>query len=123
MFPTEAERLRAILLAQGRVSPLLNLGSSTGHFRTVTKPHIEAGLFAPLRRSGIAIVHSDLKQADGPAALAALFTRCAVLIAEELTAGSFADRLKAEGTPLWRALGSTLLWLLAAPVRPRSAAA
>lgn len=65
MFEAEAIRLREILLAQGDISPLLNLGSSTGEFRERTKPHIERALFAPLRAAGIAIVHSDLKQADG----------------------------------------------------------
>jgi hypothetical protein len=44
---------------------LLNLGSSTGEFRERTKPHIERELFAPLRATGVAVFHSDLKQADG----------------------------------------------------------
>lgn len=65
MFEGEAIRLREILLAQEGVSPLLNLGSSTGHFRTVDKPHIERELFAPLRAAGVEIVHSDLKAAEG----------------------------------------------------------
>lgn len=65
MFEAEAIRLREILLAQGEVSPLLNLGSSTGVFREVNKPHIERELFAPLRAAGVEIFHSDLKQADG----------------------------------------------------------
>jgi SAM-dependent methyltransferase len=65
MFESEAVRLREILLAQQGVSPLLNLGSSTGDFRTVAKPHIERELFAPLRAAGIEVVHSDLKQAEG----------------------------------------------------------
>ena len=65
MFEAEAIRLREILLAEGEVSPLLNLGSSTGAFRAQAKPHIERQLFAPLRAAGVEIVHSDLKQADG----------------------------------------------------------
>jgi hypothetical protein len=65
MFESEAIRLREILLGQGRVSPLLNLGSSDARFRTQTKPHIEAELFAPLRAAGIALVHSDLKTGEG----------------------------------------------------------
>ena len=65
MFEAEAIRLREILLAQGDVSPLLNLGSSTRAFREQAKPHIERELFAPLRAAGVAIFHSDLKQADG----------------------------------------------------------
>ncbi|HYD13063.1 MAG TPA: hypothetical protein VEC11_09465 [Allosphingosinicella sp.] len=65
MFEAEAIRLREILLAQGEISPLLNLGSSTGAFRVQTKPHIERELFAPLRNAGVAVFHSDLKQAEG----------------------------------------------------------
>lgn len=65
MFDREAARLRDILLAQRAVSPLLNLGSSTRAFREAAKPHIQAELFGPLEASGIGIVHSDLKQADG----------------------------------------------------------
>ena len=65
MFEAEAIRLREILLAQGEVSPLLNLGSSTRFFREQAKPHIERELFAPLRAAGVAVFHSDLKQADG----------------------------------------------------------
>ena len=65
MFEAEAIRLREILLAQGEVSPLLNLGSSTREFREQAKPHIERELFAPLRAAGVTVFHSDLKQADG----------------------------------------------------------
>jgi len=65
MFEAEAIRLREILLAQGEISPLLNLGSSTRAFRERTKPHIERELFAPLRAAGVEIVHSDVKRADG----------------------------------------------------------
>ncbi len=65
MFEAEAIRLREILLARDDVSPLLNLGSSSRAFREQAKPHIERELFAPLRAAGVAICHSDLKQADG----------------------------------------------------------
>ena len=65
MFEAEAARLCDILLAQGEVSPLLNLGSSTGAFRKSSKPHIEARLFAPLRAAGIAVTHCDLKEGEG----------------------------------------------------------
>ena len=65
MFEAEAIRLRDILLAQGEISPLLNLGSSTRAFRETVKPHIERALFAPLRAAGVSVFHSDLKQADG----------------------------------------------------------
>lgn len=65
MFQAEAVRLRGILLDLEGVSPLLNLGSSTRHFREVIKPHIERELFGPLREAGVKVVHSDLKEADG----------------------------------------------------------
>ena len=65
MFEDEAGRLCAILLAQENVSPVLNLGSSSRAFREQAKPHIDAGLFRPLREAGIEVVHSDLKAADG----------------------------------------------------------
>src|SRR4051812_35141466 len=65
MFEAEAIRIREILLAQGAVSPLLNLGSSTGDFRRAAKPHIERQLFAPLAEAGGIVVHSDLKAGEG----------------------------------------------------------
>lgn len=65
MFASEAERLREILLARQGVTPLLNLGSSTGHFRRVEKPHIQTELFDPLDAAGVAVFHADLKAAEG----------------------------------------------------------
>lgn len=65
MLEAEAIRLREILLGCEGVSPLLNLGSSTRHFRECDKPHIERELFGPLAAAGIDIFHSDLKHADG----------------------------------------------------------
>jgi SAM-dependent methyltransferase len=84
MFDAEAARLREILLERRAVSPLLNLGSSTRAFRETEKPHIQRELFAPLEAAGIAVVHSDLKRAEGvdvagdildPAVLAGLKAR------------------------------------------------
>lgn len=65
MFEAEAVRLREILLSREGVSPLLNLGSSTGPFRETAKPHIQRELFGPLQAAGVAVFHSDLKQGDG----------------------------------------------------------
>jgi hypothetical protein len=65
VFQAEAARLRDILLGRQDVSPLLNLGSSTRHFREVVKPHIEEELFRPLREAGVKVVHSDLKNSEG----------------------------------------------------------
>jgi len=65
MFDAEAARLCEILLGRSGVSPLLNLGSSTRGFRETAKPHIEARLFAPLAKAGVAVVHCDLKAGEG----------------------------------------------------------
>jgi hypothetical protein len=67
MFEQEAVRVRELLLQAGadKVSPLLNIGSSTAAFRTRDKPHIEAELFAPLRRQGIVVCHLDRKSGEG----------------------------------------------------------
>jgi SAM-dependent methyltransferase len=65
VFPSEAIRLRRIILDLQGISPLLNLGSSTGHFREVIQPHIERELFAPLREAGVRVVHCDLKEDEG----------------------------------------------------------
>jgi hypothetical protein len=65
VFRAEAIRLCRILVDLGDVSPLLNLGSSTRHFREVIKPHVDRELFAPLREAGVKVVHSDLKEDDG----------------------------------------------------------
>jgi hypothetical protein len=50
------------LPAGGRV---LDIGSSTLHFRTVEQPHIEREVLAPLRARGMRVVHLDAKAAPG----------------------------------------------------------
>jgi len=45
--------------------PLLNLGSSTDHFRRVEQPWVHERLFAPLERRGARVVHADLKMQPG----------------------------------------------------------
>jgi hypothetical protein len=198
VFASEAARLREILLAAGEISPLLNLGSSTGAFRTVEKPHIDAELFAPLRQAGIEVIHCDLKPAPGvdiagdildpalqrvlvskgfrcvllsnllehvadraavaaacetiagpgglvlatvpssfpfhadpidtgyrptPEALAALFGNSAPVVAEEVDGPTYRERMRQRGvTPVGELL-RTVLWTLAAPLRPKSARA
>src|SRR5437762_13976933 len=47
------------------LSPVLNLGSSSRHFRTVEQPHIQEMVFGPLEKRGVRLIHSDLKMADG----------------------------------------------------------
>jgi hypothetical protein len=47
------------------LSPLLNLGASTRHFREVEQPYIAELVFRPLEARGVRIIHCDLKAADG----------------------------------------------------------
>jgi hypothetical protein len=67
MFKAEARWLREQVLsfAPEAVSPLLNIGSSTKHFREVEQPWNEAELFAPLRTRGVDVIHSDFREGDG----------------------------------------------------------
>lgn len=67
MFKAEARWLREQVLsfAPDTVSPLLNIGSSTKHFREVEQPWNEAELFAPLRARGIRVIHSDFRDGEG----------------------------------------------------------
>jgi hypothetical protein len=43
----------------------VDLGSSTGEFRTKLQPWIDADIFAPLRERGGRVIHVDLKAAPG----------------------------------------------------------
>lgn len=67
MREEEAEHVGevALRLATEGARPVLNIGSSTAHFRTVEQPHIHAAVFAPLERAGVRVIHSDLKEAPG----------------------------------------------------------
>lgn len=67
MMRCDAEWLAGVLatLPDADISPVLNLGSSTRHFREVAQPYIADLVFSPLARRGIEVVHSDLKAADG----------------------------------------------------------
>lgn len=47
------------------LNPLIQLGSSTEHFRTREQPHIDAYIEAPLRERGVNVIHSDLKADAG----------------------------------------------------------
>lgn len=70
-------RLQAVLLSEARwignalaslppeSFPLLNLGSSTLRFRREEQPYVEQKIFDPLRRAGMSVVHTDVKEAEG----------------------------------------------------------
>lgn len=45
--------------------PLLNVGSSTEEYRTITQPWIDTNIFAPMRNRGGEIYHLDVKEARG----------------------------------------------------------
>jgi hypothetical protein len=67
MMRCDAEWLGRVLagLSNEELSPLINLGASTRHFREVEQPYIHELVFAPLEARGVRVVHSDLKAADG----------------------------------------------------------
>jgi hypothetical protein len=67
MFEAEATWLDALLRhwAPERLSPLLNIGSSTRRFREIEQPWTEARLFLPLRQRGVTLIHLDLKEGEG----------------------------------------------------------
>jgi hypothetical protein len=67
MFEAEARWLRYALEAfpPERLSPLLNLGSSSAAVRETVQPWIEKELFCPLRDRGVEIIHVDLRQSPG----------------------------------------------------------
>jgi hypothetical protein len=66
-----------------RLYPMLNVGSSTEHFRTVSQPYIDACLFQPARKAGHRVVHLDTKDDVG------------VDVVGDLTDPTFRDRLRA----------------------------
>jgi len=67
MFEAEACWLEELLRKQAAedLSPLLNVGSSTRHFREIEQPWTERRLFAPLKARGIRVVHLDSREGDG----------------------------------------------------------
>jgi SAM-dependent methyltransferase len=66
MHLEEAEWFGARLPANsGSAGRILNIGSSTREFRTVSQPYIEEKLFRPLKQRGFEILHVDQKSADG----------------------------------------------------------
>jgi hypothetical protein len=67
MFEAEAIWLEKLLREHPaeELSPLLNIGSSTAHFREVEQPWAEQRLFAPLRARGVKIIHLDAREGDG----------------------------------------------------------
>ncbi|HEU0155992.1 MAG TPA: methyltransferase domain-containing protein, partial [Stellaceae bacterium] len=67
MFAAEARWLCRALdgFAPARLTPMLNLGSSTALVRESVQPWIENELLRPLRARGVEIVHVDRREALG----------------------------------------------------------
>jgi hypothetical protein len=67
MFEAEACWLRCALDAfpVQRLSPLLNLGSSSAVVRQAVQPWIDAEVFSPLRDRGVEILHVDMRELPG----------------------------------------------------------
>ena len=96
------ERLAAI--SDDQLFPLLNIGSSTLEFRTVTQPYIDHNIFTPLRKRGGTVYHADIKAAPGvdlvgdlldPAFLAELSQSC-------VSQASIAEPLVSSAAAHWR---------------------
>jgi hypothetical protein len=67
MFEAEARWLRRALDAfpPERLSPVLNLGSSSAVVRKAVQPWIDAEVFCPLGGRGVQIVHVDMRELPG----------------------------------------------------------
>lgn len=67
MFKAEASWLRGALdpFPPERLSPLLNLGSSSAARRERIQPWVDNQVFRPLRERGVEVVHIDLRELPG----------------------------------------------------------
>ncbi|MAM94872.1 hypothetical protein [Parvibaculum sp.] len=67
MRPSEAKAIGEILarLDRQEISPFLNLGSSTGAFRSISQSHIDRFIFRPLAERGVEGLHADIKPGEG----------------------------------------------------------
>ena len=66
MLSNEAKWVGRVLTSlPDEAFPVLNVGSQTRWFREVDQPFIDEQIFAPLRRSGRSVVHTDLREGDG----------------------------------------------------------
>lgn len=59
-----AKRLRS-LKEKGKLTQLLNFGSSTEHFRKVEQPFIHENIFKPIESDQIKVYHLDIKDSQG----------------------------------------------------------
>jgi hypothetical protein len=63
----EARWIRGQLAScqDSEIFPFVNVGSSTGAFRALTQPHVDAEIFTPLAERGGTVWHVDIKEAPG----------------------------------------------------------
>jgi hypothetical protein len=67
MLHEEARWWRRVIdrIGPSSLYPMLNVGSSTEHFRTVAQPYIDRHLFRPAREAGQTVIHLDTKEDAG----------------------------------------------------------
>jgi hypothetical protein len=67
MFEAEACWLRRALdvFPSERLSPVLNLGSSSAVVREIVQPWIDAEVFSPLSVRGVEVIHVDMRKLPG----------------------------------------------------------
>jgi hypothetical protein len=64
MLHEEARWWRCVIdrIGPSSLYPMLNVGSSTEHFRTVAQPYIDRHLFRSAREAGQTVIHLDTKE-------------------------------------------------------------
>lgn len=67
MRRAEADWIGGVVAAlqNSQISPCINIGSSTGAFRTEKQPHIDRLIFSPLHQREVQVVHVDMKSGEG----------------------------------------------------------
>ena len=90
MLNNEAAWIGKALLAlpTERVSPCLNLGSSTASFRKIRQPYIEDKIVQPNEARGVKFIHADLKAAPGVEIIGDVFDPTFRTRLQELAVGS-----------------------------------
>jgi SAM-dependent methyltransferase len=80
MFEAEACWLRHALagFATERLSPALNLGSSSATVREAVQPWVDNEVFSPLRGRGVEVIHVDMRELPGVDVRADLTDPCDV---------------------------------------------
>jgi hypothetical protein len=67
MFSNEAGWIATYFARQDNetIGTVLNIGSSTAHYRKHKQPFIDEQIFRPLAQRGVPVIHSDIKADDG----------------------------------------------------------